>query len=63
MATYKYGNVTLLGINAVRITVVKLEGDDIIGQADFKLRLHPCCEGQDPIALAIEKHRDTLTSW
>ena len=60
---YKYGNIATIGLGTVQITVAKIENGELVATRRFNLRLHPCPEGQDPVAIAIAKHRDTLTNW
>lgn len=57
--TYKY-QVHLHSINAIVVDVAKISGGDLVGVQSFRLRLHPVPEGQDPVAVAIAKHKDSL---
>lgn len=56
---YKF-QVRLCSINAVVVDVAKVDRGNLVGVESFKLRLHPVPEGQDPVAVAIAKHRDSL---
>ena len=58
-STYKY-QVHIHSINAIVVDVAKINESNLVGVQSFKLRLHPVPEGEDPIAMAIAKHRDQL---
>ena len=60
MLQYKFRVRSGHRIGSVVVDVAKIVDGELIGVQGFALRLHPVPEGQDPVALAIAKHKDLL---